>query len=68
MFSKKGKAFPIIITIIIIVIIIYLFVNVKQPLVVCNKTTKDDLGITISEKLETILLKAHPNMCNSCNE
>ena len=55
MFSKKGKAFPIIITVIIIVIIIYLFVNVKQPLVVCSKTIKDDLGITISEKLETTL-------------
>ena len=23
---------------------------------------------TFKEKLETILLKAHPNMCNSCNE
>ena len=55
MFSKKGKAFPIIITVIIIVIIIYLFVNVKQPLVVCDKTVKDELGITISENLETTL-------------
>lgn len=54
---KKGKnrVFPIIMTMLIIVIIIYLFATVKQPLVVCEKKSTDDLGITISEQLEVTI-------------
>ena len=54
---KKGKnrVFPIIMTVLIIVIIIYLFATVKQPLVVCEKKTVNDLGIAISEELEVTI-------------
>lgn len=50
---KKGKFFPIFITIIIIVIVIYLFANIEQTEVKCSKRTTDDLGITIVEELNT---------------
>ena len=54
---KKGKnrVFPIVMTVLIIVIIIYLFATVKQPLVVCEKKTVNDLGIAISEELEVTI-------------
>ena len=54
---KKGKnrVFPIVMTVLIIVIIIYLFATVKQPLVVCEKKTINDLGIAISEELEVTI-------------
>ena len=55
MFSNKGKGLPIIITIFMIVIIIYLFATVEQPLVVCEKRSKNDLDIVVSEVLETTL-------------
>ena len=50
---KRGKFFPIFITIIIIVIVIYLFANIEQTEVKCSKRTIDDLGITIVEELST---------------
>lgn len=53
--TKKSKFLPIMITVIMIVIIIYLFATVKQPLVVCDRKVKDDLGITVSEVLETTI-------------
>lgn len=53
--SSKKKIFPIIITVLIIVVIIYLFATVKQPLIVCEKETNDDLGVTILETLETYI-------------
>ena len=53
--ANKSKALPMIITVIMIVIIIYLFATVKQPLVVCDRKVKDDLGITVSEVLETTI-------------
>ena len=55
MFSNKGKGLPIIITIFMIVIIIYLFATLEQPLVVCEKRSKNDLDIVVSEVLETTL-------------
>ena len=55
MFSNKGKGLPIIITIFMIVVIIYLFATVEQPLVVCEKRSKNDLDIVVSEVLETTL-------------
>lgn len=55
MFSNKGKGLPIVITIFMIVIIIYLFATLEQPLVVCEKRSKNDLDIVVSEVLETTL-------------
>lgn len=55
MFQTKGKIFPIVITVIAITMIIYLFVNVEQPLIVCERKVNDNLDITISEVLETTL-------------
>lgn len=52
---KKGKIFPMILTIILIVIIIYLFANIKQPYVECNKKTTNDLGIQILENIQVNL-------------
>ncbi len=51
----KNRVVPIIITLILIVTIIYLFATVKQPLVVCEKSTTDDLGITVSEVVEVTI-------------
>lgn len=55
MILKKGRVFPIMLTILLIVIIIYLFATIKQPYVVCTKTTTNNLGIEVSEQLQTIL-------------
>ena len=55
MFSNKGKGLPIVITIFMIVVIIYLFATLEQPLVVCEKRSKNDLDIVVSEVLETTL-------------
>ncbi len=52
---KKGRVFPIIITIILIIIIIYLFATIKQPYVVCSKQTTNNLGITIDENIRVTL-------------
>lgn len=52
---KKGKIFPMILTIILIVIIIYLFANIKQPYVECSKKTTNDLGIQILENIQVNL-------------
>ena len=52
---KKGKVFPMILTIIFIVIIIYLFATIQQPYVVCSKSTTNDLGIAINEELQVTL-------------
>lgn len=55
MFSNKGKGLPIVITIFMIIVIIYLFATLEQPLVVCEKRSKNDLDIVVSEVLETTL-------------
>ena len=52
---KKGRVFPIILTIILIVIIIYLFATIKQPYVVCTKNITNDLGIEVDEKIQVTL-------------
>ena len=55
MTRKKGKVFPMIITIILIVIIIYLFATIKQPYVECDKKVTNDLGIQILENVKVNL-------------
>ena len=55
MTRKKGKVFPMIITIILIVIIIYLFATIKQPYVECDKKVINDLGIQILENVKVNL-------------
>ena len=42
---RRGRVFPIILTILLIIIIIYLVANIKQPYLVCTKETTNDLGI-----------------------
>ncbi len=49
----KNRILPIVITLLILVVIVYLFVNIKQPLVECEKTTTTASAISISEKLNT---------------
>lgn len=53
--TNKNKVFPVFITVVIIAIMIYLFANIKQPYVVCNKTSTNDLGILVKEKVESQL-------------
>ena len=55
MILKKGRVFPMILTIILIIIIIYLFATIKQPYVVCNKTTTNESGIEVDEKIQVTL-------------
>ena len=55
MTRKKGRIFPMIITIILIVIIIYLFATIKQPYVECDKKVTNDLGIQILENVKVNL-------------
>ena len=55
MVLKKGRAFPIIITVILIIIIVYLFANIKQPYVECSNTTTNSLGIEITENIKVDL-------------
>lgn len=52
---KKGKVFPMVLTIIFIVIIIYLFATIKQPYVVCTKSNTNNLGIKVDEKIQVAL-------------
>ena len=52
---RRGRVFPIILTILLIIIIIYLFANIKQPYVVCTKETTNDLGIEINENIQVTL-------------
>lgn len=53
--TRKSLFFPFIITLLILGIIVYLFMNVKQPYVECDKTTTYDGNIKISENLKTTL-------------
>ena len=55
MSTRKSLVFPFIITLIILGIIVYLFMNVNQPYVECDKTTTFDGNIKISENLKTTL-------------
>ena len=55
MSTRKSLVFPFIITLLILGIIVYLFMNVKQPYVECDKTTTYDGNIKISENLKTTL-------------
>ena len=55
MVAKKGRVFPIIITILLIVIIIYLFASIKQPYVECSKETTNELGIQVLENIQVNL-------------
>ena len=51
MSTRKSMTFPIIIAFIFIVIIVYLFANLKQSVVTCEKTKTFDAGIKLSEEL-----------------
>ena len=53
MSTRRSKTLPIIITLIFIVIIIYLFMNLKQSKVSCQKSKAYDGGITVKEVVET---------------
>ena len=53
MSTRRSKTLPIIITLIFIVIIIYLFMNLKQSKVSCQKSKTYDGGITVKEVVET---------------
>ena len=55
MSTRKSLVFPFIITLLILGIIVYLFMNLKQPYVECDKTTTYDGNIKISENLKTTL-------------
>lgn len=55
MVLKKGRVIPMILTIILIVVIIYLFATIKQPYVVCTKSTTNDLKIEVNEKIQVNL-------------
>ena len=55
MVAKKGRVFPIIITILLIVIIIYLFASIKQPYVECSKEITNELGIQVQENIQVNL-------------
>lgn len=52
---KRSRVFPMILTITLIVIIIYLFATIKQPYVVCTKSTMNNLGIEVDENIEVRL-------------
>ena len=47
--TRKSMKLPIVITLIFICIIVYLFMNIKQSIVECNKTTVFDSNIRFSE-------------------
>ena len=53
MSTRRSKTLPIIITLIFIVIIVYLFMNLKQSKVSCQKSKTYDGGITVKEVVET---------------
>lgn len=53
--DNKEYIFPIILTCLILVIIIYLFMNVKQPYIECNRSSTDEFGVKISEDLNVTL-------------
>lgn len=49
MSTRKSMTLPIIITFIFICIIVYLFINIKQSIIICDKTTVFDSDIKIIE-------------------
>lgn len=49
--KSKNRILPIILTLMILVIIVYLFINIKQPIVECEKTITTDSKIVIDENL-----------------
>ena len=53
MSTRRSKTLPIIITLIFIVIIIYLFMNLKQSNISCQKSKSFDGGITVKEVVQS---------------
>ena len=53
MSTRRSKTLPIIITLIFIVIIVYLFMNLKQSNISCQKSKTYDGGITVKEVVES---------------
>ena len=54
--TRNSMTLPIIITIIFIGIIVYLFMNIKQSKIVCEKKTNYDGGFSIKEVVESCIL------------
>lgn len=52
--TRKNMTFPIVLTFIILVIIVYLFANIKQSEVSCEKTRVFDGDVRLTEKLVAI--------------
>ena len=50
--KTKNRILPIILTLLILIIIVYLFINIKQPLVECEKTITNS-AVSIKENLLT---------------
>jgi hypothetical protein len=55
MVTRKSMKLPIVITFIFICIIVYLFMNIKQYVVVCEKTTSYDADIKLVETVTSNL-------------
>lgn len=55
MSTRKSIRLPVVITFIIICIIIYLFTNIKQSTIVCEKDFSFDSDILLSEKINITL-------------
>lgn len=53
MSTRRSKTLPVIITLIFIVIIIYLFMNLKQSNISCQKQKSYEGGITVKEVVES---------------
>lgn len=51
--TRKSMTLPIVITLIFIVIIVYLFMNLKQSKVICEKSTSYDGGFVVKEVVES---------------
>lgn len=53
--TKKNMTLPVILTFIVICIIIYLFTNIKQTNIVCEKDFSFDFGISLYENVNITL-------------
>ena len=53
MSTRRSKTLPVIITIIFMVVIIYLFMNLRQSNISCQKSKTYDGGITVKEVIES---------------
>ena len=61
MTTRKSMKLPVLITFIFICIIVYLFMNIKQTVVVCEKTTIFDSDIKLVEGIGESLFESIKN-------